>query len=105
MAFDETPSLPKQKRRRIEQSQDLVDTGSLWVSVVESLDVLYQAQENHQRIITTIVDKIETQDRKLISALRELLHFQKCRVRKGFKDTDNRTHALVIDLVKDLQAQ
>jgi len=67
--------------------------------------VLYQAQENHQRITTTIIDKIETQNRKLISALRELLDSQKCRVLEGFKDMDNRTHALVGDLVEDLQAQ
>jgi hypothetical protein len=49
--------------------------------------------------------QIETQNRKLISALRELLDSQKCKVLEGFKDTDNRTHALVGDLVEDLQAQ
>jgi hypothetical protein len=51
------------------------------------------------------VDKIEIQNRKLISVLRELLDSQKCRVLEGFKDTDNQTHALVGDLVEDLQAQ
>ncbi|KAF8846588.1 hypothetical protein BDZ45DRAFT_734146 [Acephala macrosclerotiorum] len=104
VAFDETPSLPKQKRRRVEQSQDLVNTGSLWIPVVESLDMLYQARDKHQRITTTIVDKIGTQNHKLISALRELLDAQKCRLLEGFKDTDNRTHTLVGDLVEDLQA-
>ena len=73
--------------------------------MVESLDVLYQAQENHQRITLTIDDKIESQNRKPISALRELLDSQKCRLLEGFKDTDNRTRALIGDLVKDLQAQ
>jgi hypothetical protein len=46
----------------------------------------------------TIVDKIETQNRKLISVLRILLDSQKCRVLKGFKDTDNQIYALVKDL-------
>lgn len=61
MAFSETPLLPKQKRRRVEQSQGLINTESLRISVVESLDVLYQAEENHHRMTMTIVDKIETQ--------------------------------------------
>lgn len=86
-------------RRRIKQSQDIVNTGNL------SLDVLYQAQENHQRITTTIVNEIEIQDRKLIFALRELLDTQKFRVRQGFKDTENRTHGLVVGLVENLQGQ
>ncbi|CZR64874.1 uncharacterized protein PAC_14774 [Phialocephala subalpina] len=105
MAFDETPSLPKRKRRRVEQSKDLVDNKSLWISVLECLNMLYQAQDKHQRITTTIIDKIGTQNDKLISALRELLDSQKCRLFEGFKDTDNRTHTLVGDLVEDLQAQ
>jgi hypothetical protein len=67
--------------------------------------VLYQAQENHQRIITTIVGKIETQGRKLISVPQELLDSEKYRPLEGLKDTDNRTHALIGDFVKDLQAQ
>jgi hypothetical protein len=73
--------------------------------VVESLDVPYQGQKNHQRISTTIVDTIEIQNRALISALWELLKSQRCTVLKGFKDRDNQTHALIVDLVKDLQAQ
>jgi hypothetical protein len=67
--------------------------------------VLYQVQDKHQRITTTIVNKIETQNDKLISALWELLDSQKSRLLEGFKDTDNRTHTLVGDLVEDLQAQ
>jgi len=51
------------------------------------------------------VDKIETQDRKLVSALWELLESQKCKALEVFKDTGSRTHALVVDLVEDLQAQ
>jgi hypothetical protein len=62
MAFDETPSLPKRKRRRVEQSKDLLDTESLRISVLESLNMLYQAQENHQRITTTIVGIMETEN-------------------------------------------
>lgn len=74
--------------------------------MVESLDILYQAQENHQRITMTIVGKIETENRRLISALRELLDSQKCGpLEEGFKDTDNQAGTLVADLVEDLQAQ
>jgi len=105
MAFDETPSLPKRKRRRVEQSRDLVDTESMRISVLESLNILHQAQENHQRITTTIVGKIETKNHRLISESRELLDPQECRLLEGFKDADSQARTLVADLVEDLQAQ
>jgi hypothetical protein len=47
---------------------------------------------------------MEIQDRKLMFALRGLLDYQKCTVRQGFKNTENRTHGLVVDL-EDLKAQ
>jgi hypothetical protein len=100
MTCNEKPGSQRRKKRRLTQSKDL-SSERLWVSIGENLDILSRAQENHQRITTTIVDKIETQNRELISALRVLLDSQKCRVLEGFKDTDNQIHALV----EDLQAQ
>lgn len=67
--------------------------------------MLYQAQQNHQRITTTIVDKMEIENRRLMSESRELLDSQKCRLLEGFKDTDNQARTLVANLVEDLQAQ
>jgi hypothetical protein len=96
----------KRKRRRIIQSKDLVDSESLWRSVVRNLDILHQDQEYHQRITTTIVGKIETENRRLISDSRELLDSQKCRLLEdGFEDWDNQARTLVADLVQDLQVQ
>jgi hypothetical protein len=68
------PSLQKHKRCRVEQSKDLVDTESLRIPVLESLDMLYQVQENYQRMTTTIVGKVEIEHHKLISESRELLN-------------------------------
>jgi hypothetical protein len=94
----------RRKKRRTTQPTDL-NSERLWVSIGESLDILSQAQEDHQRITTTIVNKIETQNRQLISALRELQDSQKYRVLERFKDTNNQTYALVGDVLDNLQAQ
>jgi hypothetical protein len=56
MTYGEKPGLQKRKKRRVIQSKDL-GSESIWVSIGESLDILSQAQENHQRIMTTIVGK------------------------------------------------
>jgi hypothetical protein len=73
---------------------------------VKSLDTLHQDQENHQRITTTIVGKIETENCRLISDSRNLLDSQKYRLLEDtLKDGDNRARALVADLAEDLQAQ
>ena len=106
MAFDETPSLPKQKRRRVEPSKGLINIESLWTSVAKNLDILYQDQERHQRITTSITGQIEIQNRTLVSEFRELLDSQKCRLlEECFHDRDNEARTLVGSLVEDLQAQ
>jgi hypothetical protein len=103
VAFGETPSLQKRKRRRIIQSKDLVDSESLWKSVVRNLDILYQAQLNHQRTTTTTVGKIEIENRRLIAQSREFQDSQMCRqLKEGFKDQGNHARTLVTDLVEDL---
>jgi hypothetical protein len=76
------------------------------VSIGESLDILSRAQENHQRITTTIVGKIEAQNRKLIAESSELLDFQtRLLLEKSFKDTENQVRTLVADLVEGMWAQ
>jgi hypothetical protein len=42
----ETSSPLKRKRRRVKQCNGLADTESLWVAIVDSLDMLYQTQPN-----------------------------------------------------------
>ncbi|CZR69934.1 uncharacterized protein PAC_19835 [Phialocephala subalpina] len=105
VAFDETPSLPKRKRRKVEQSKDLVDTESLRISILKSLNTLSQAQENHQRITTTITEQVETQNRRLLFELRELQESHQNSLLEGFKDWDNQERTLFSDLIEDLQAE
>jgi hypothetical protein len=105
MTFDEKLGLQKRKKRRVIQSKDL-RRESIWVSIGESLDILSQAQENHQRIMTTIVGKIETQNSKLITESLELLDFQTRRLlEESFQDTENQVRTLVAELVDGMWAQ
>jgi hypothetical protein len=95
----------KRKKRRLIQSKDL-GSESLWVSIGESLDILFQAQENHQRITTTIVGKIEAQNSKLITESLELLDFQTRRLLgESFEETENQVRTLVAELVDGMWAQ
>jgi hypothetical protein len=103
-ASDET--LPrKYKRCRLTRPKDLVDSESLLKRVAKNLDALYQDQEHHRRIITTIVGKIETENRKLISKSRKLLDSQIYRPCKeqleGFGGSQGRT----LDLAENLLGQ
>jgi hypothetical protein len=105
MTYGEKPGLQKRKKRRVIQSKDL-GSESIWVSIGESLDILSQAQENHQRIMTTIVGKIETQNSKLITELLELLNFQTRQLLgESFQDTENQVRTLVAELVDGMWAQ
>jgi hypothetical protein len=100
------PSLQKLKRRRATQSKGLVNGESLWMSLVKSLDNLYQAQENHQRITTTIVGQLETRNSRLIAESLEILDFERAYCLTGvFKDTESQVGTLVADLVKGMWAQ
>jgi hypothetical protein len=102
---DEKPGSQRRKKRRLTQSKDL-SSESLWVSIGESLDILSRAQENHQCITTTIVGKMEAQNRKLIAESLELLDFQTRRLlEETFKDTENQVRTLVADLVEGMWAQ
>jgi hypothetical protein len=105
MTCDETPGSQRRKKRRLIQPKDLGSEG-LWVSIGESLDILSRAQENHQCITTTIVGKIDAQNRKLIAEVSELLDFQTRRLlEETFKDTENQVRTLVADLVEGMWAQ
>jgi hypothetical protein len=105
MTSDEKLCLQKRKKRRLIQSNNL-GSESLWVSIGESLDILSQAQENHQRITTTIVGKVEAQNSKLITESLELLDFQTRRLlEESFKDTENQVRTLVAELVDGMWAQ
>jgi hypothetical protein len=76
------------------------------MSIAESLDLLHQAQEIHQRITTSIVGHLETQNRRLITELLGLLDFETRRLfEEGFKDTENQVRTLVADLVEGMAAQ
>lgn len=56
--------------------------------------------------MTTIVGKIEAQNRKLIAELLELLDFQTRRLLEGtFKDTENQVRTLVVEMVEGMWAQ
>jgi hypothetical protein len=82
------------------EKPNFVDLSSegLWVSIGESLDILSLAQENHQHITTTIVGKIEAQNRKLVTESSEFLDFQTRRLlEENFKDTENQVRTLVAD--------
>ena len=95
----------RRKKRRLIQSKDL-GSERLGVSIGESLDILSRAQENHQGITTTIIGKIEAQNRTLITEVSELLDFQTRQLlEETFKDTENQVHTLVADLVKGIWAQ
>jgi hypothetical protein len=99
---DEKPGSQRRKKRRLTQSKDLSSEG-LWASIGESLDILSQAQENHQCITTTIVGKIEAQNSKLIAESSELLDFQTRRLlEESCKDTENQVRTLVADLVEGI---
>jgi hypothetical protein len=50
MTSAQQPGLQKRKKRRLIQSKGL-GSESVWVSIRDSLDVLSQAQESHQRIM------------------------------------------------------
>jgi len=105
MTCDETPGSQRRKKRRLIQSKDL-GSERLWVSIGESLDILSLAQENHQGITTTIIGKIEAQNRKLIAEVSELLDFQTRRLlEETFKDTENQVRTLVADMVDGMWAQ
>lgn len=81
--------MQKRKKRRVTQCQDLVNGESLWVSVSRSLDILYQAQENHQRITETIAGLMEIQNCTLIRESLELVDSQTRRqFEEGFKETE-----------------
>jgi hypothetical protein len=68
--------------------------------------MLYQAQLNHQRTTTTIVGKIENENRRLIAESRELQDSQMCRLLKeSDKDRRNQPRTLVANLIKDLLVQ
>jgi hypothetical protein len=76
------------------------------VSIGESLDILSLAQENQQGITTTIIGKIEAQNRKLIMELSELLDFQTRRLlEETLKDTENQVRTLVANIVNGVWAQ
>jgi hypothetical protein len=105
MTCDETPGSQRRKKRRLIQSKDL-GSERLWVSIGESLDILSLAQENHQGITTTIIGKIEAQNRKLIMELSELLDFQTRRLlEETLKDTENQVRTLVANIVNGVWAQ
>lgn len=74
--------------------------------MVDSLDMLYQAQLHHQRTTTTIVGKIEKENRRLRM---ESLEFQDSQIRRLLKESNknryNQTRLLVTDVVEDLLAQ
>ncbi len=71
--------------------------------------MLFQAQENHQRITTTIVCTIENGNCGLVAESRKLLKSQMCRLYKGelkgFEVWDNQARTLVGDLAEDLLGQ
>jgi hypothetical protein len=105
MTCDEKPGSQRRKKRRLIHSKDL-GSESLWVSIGESLDILSLAQESHQGITTTIIGKIEAQNRKLVAKVSELLDFQTRRLlEETFKDTENQVRTLVADLVEGMWAQ
>jgi hypothetical protein len=105
MTCNEKPGSQRRKKRRLIQPKDLGSEG-LWVSIGESLNILFHAQENHQYITTTIVGKIDAQNRKLITKVSELLDFQTRRLLKEtFKDTENQVRTLVANLVEGIWAQ
>jgi hypothetical protein len=51
--------------------------------MVRSLDLLFHAQQSHQRTTTTIVGTIENGNCGLIAESRKLLKSQMCRLYKG----------------------
>lgn len=68
--------------------------------------MLYQAQLNQQRTITTIVGKIEIENRRLTAESREFQDSQVCRLLKeSYEDRGNEARTLVGDLAEDLLAQ
>ena len=106
MTADETSSTPRQKRRKVKQAKDFVNSESLWLPIVHNLDMLYQAQLNHQRTTTTIVGTIEKENRRLITESLEFQDSQICRLlEESDEDRCNQTRTLVADAVEDLLAQ
>jgi hypothetical protein len=98
-------STPTRKKRRVKQAKDLVNSESLSIAIVDSLDMLYQAQLSHQRITTTIVGTIEKENRWLITESLEFQDSQVCRLlEESDEDRCNQTRTLVADVVKDLLA-
>jgi hypothetical protein len=49
-----------QKKWKATKSKILVYSQLLWIAVVESLDILYQAHKIHHRITTMIINLVET---------------------------------------------
>ena len=83
----------------------MVNDKTLRMPMAKSLDRLYQAQLNRQRTTTTIVGKIEIENRRLLAESREFQDSQIYRLLKeSFKDRGNEAHTLVTDLVEDLLA-
>jgi hypothetical protein len=105
MTSDQELGSQKRKKRRLIQSEDL-GSESVWVLIRDSLDILSRTQEDHQRIITTIVGKIEARNSKIITESLELLDSQIRRLlEESFKETENQVRILVADLAEGMWAQ
>jgi hypothetical protein len=93
----------------VEQAHDLANTESLRTLVIESLDMLYQAQLSDRRTTMTTLGKIENENRRLVVDSQDLLDSQIYRNFKeelgGFENWDSHARTLVSGLAEDLLVQ
>ena len=58
--------MQKRKKRRRTESRDMVNDEALRMSMVQSLDMLYQGLQSSQRTTEAMLALIETQHRTLV---------------------------------------
>jgi hypothetical protein len=122
--------LLKRKKWKATKPKNPIGSGILSAAIVKNLDILFQAQENHPRIATTITGLIETQNRRLMAESLVLLECRlpgeslqdpgdqgatslvddiwtqlRRRLEEAFKDTENQVRILVAELVDETWAQ